>query len=204
MYLASHNTMTYLPVKQWWLKPFAWLAKCQNKDILCQYNKGARLFDFRLKPIIKKDNDGVPQLIAWAFGHGYITYKGNVFRLLNHLISISKPNFDIEIRILLEDTTISKKYSNLVKDEFAKLCKDLKLLNPRICFIGGERKSDWTKLYEFRNNYPNIIECYSSMPNNPKWYGIFPYLYRKLHKKKIRKLYTTNSSLNSYLMIDFI
>jgi len=30
---ASHNTMTYLPVRQWWLRPFAFMARCQSKDI---------------------------------------------------------------------------------------------------------------------------------------------------------------------------
>lgn len=48
MKLASHNSMTYLPIKKWWLKPFRFIAQCQNKTIEEQYQAGVRMFDIRI------------------------------------------------------------------------------------------------------------------------------------------------------------
>lgn len=62
MELGSHNSLTYLPVKQWYLKPFKWVAKCQSKTIdeqFCDY--GVRLFDIRVK-----FNNGEP-VVAHGF-----------------------------------------------------------------------------------------------------------------------------------------
>lgn len=53
--IGSHNSLTYLPVKQWYLKPFGWMARCQSKTLNEQfYIYGVRLFDFR----VRFDKDG--------------------------------------------------------------------------------------------------------------------------------------------------
>ena len=43
---GSHNTMTYLPIKNWWLFPGLLTARCQNNNIGEQFKNGARVFDW--------------------------------------------------------------------------------------------------------------------------------------------------------------
>lgn len=75
--LGSHNTMTYLPVRQWYLKPFWWMARCQSKDIKEQ-SKYTDFFDIRVR-FDKNDNP--------VFAHGLIEYKFDyeVFKYINTL-----------------------------------------------------------------------------------------------------------------------
>ena len=50
MILGSHNSWSYLPVKQWYFTPFAFTARCQSIDIRTQYEKyGVRCFDLRVR-----------------------------------------------------------------------------------------------------------------------------------------------------------
>lgn len=174
MKLGSHNTMTYLKPKKWYMYPFQFLARCQSKNIEEQYNLGARWFDLR----IAFDKHCNPY-----FKHGLMDYKGNVFDVLDFLATKD----DVIVRILLE------KDSPL----FYNFCEHIESKYPNIKFCGGERKSDWKYVYTFKSipSY-SMEECYSSMPSNPKWYGIFPKIYAKLHKDKI-----TNKD---YLLIDFV
>ena len=176
MKLASHNTMTYLKPQKWYMYPFQLFAKCQSKDIEQQYEAGARWFDLR----IAFDKHCNP-----IFKHGLMDYKGDVFKTLDYLNTKS----DIIVRILLE------KDSPLYYD----FCKHIEQVYPNIKFCGGCRKLDWKKIYQFKNQPSYTLEeRYSSMPSNPKWYGIFPYLYALLNNRKPVK---TGSD---YLLIDFI
>ena len=65
---ASHNTMTYLPVRQWWLRPFAFMARCQSKDIKDQC-RITGFFDIRVRFRFHK---GIPTPV---FAHGLAEYK---------------------------------------------------------------------------------------------------------------------------------
>ena len=68
MKLGSHDTMTYLPVKQWYFKPFHFTARCQSKSVYEQIeNHGAKLIDIR----IRFGKDCQP----W-FAHGPIMFDG--------------------------------------------------------------------------------------------------------------------------------
>lgn len=174
MKLASHNTMTYLKPKKWYMYPFRFIAKCQSKTVDKQYESGARWFDLR----ISFDKRCDPE-----FRHGLITYKENVFKILEYLNSKD----DVIVRILLE------------KDHplYYRFCEAIESMYTNIIFCGGHRKSDWKLIYKFKNTpIYTIEENYSSMPSNPKWYGIWPWLYSKLKKKK--------DTDKDYLLIDFI
>ena len=47
MKLASHNTLSYLSPRKFYLKPFKFIARCQSKTIEEQYsNYDIRFFDF--------------------------------------------------------------------------------------------------------------------------------------------------------------
>lgn len=174
MKLASHNTMSYLKPKKWYMYPFRFIGKCQSKTIEEQYESGARWFDIRIA-FDEKDNP--------EFRHGLIAYKGDFWKVFDYLNSKD----DIIVRVLSEK---EHKY-------FPTMCEYLERTYKNIKFCGGRSRSDWRAIYVFKNiPIYTLEENYSSMPSNPKWYGIWPWLYAKLHKKK----YTDKD----YLMLDFI
>lgn len=96
MILGTHNSMSYLPVAQWWLRPFRAWGRCQRLDYFGQWDAGARYFDLR----IKFDSDGRAH-----FGHGRISYscaerpEKVILKLLELAAQAKK---DIYLRILLE------------------------------------------------------------------------------------------------------
>lgn len=47
--IGSHNTFSYLPIKNKWLSFLKPWYKCQEYDIITQINKGVRYFDLRIK-----------------------------------------------------------------------------------------------------------------------------------------------------------
>ena len=118
--IGSHNTMTYLPVRKWWMHLFNWMAKCQNHSIEDQYNKGVRVFDFRLK--FYKNNP------IGYFAHGLIDYtngKSPFFIITEFLLS----HQDItQIRLFAEDTNCRyydysrfEEVANSIKDTFQRI-----------------------------------------------------------------------------------
>lgn len=178
MKLGSHNTMTYAKPKKWWMYPFRFFAKCQSKNILDQYLSGARWFDLRISFDKKCDPE---------FRHGMMTYKEDVYQVLDFFNYLNDPT--MIVRILLE------------KDHpfFADFCSYIEQAYPNVRFSGGQRKSDWKKVYNFKNEPSYTIEeNYSSMPSNPKWYGVWPWLYAKLRNKKIKE------TDKDFLLLDFV
>lgn len=179
MKLASHNSLSYAPVKQWYLKPFFWIAQCQSKSIEEQYESGVRYFDIRL--------DGFDP------AHGLLKYKlslKKVFAFLN-----SKK--DCIVRIVCENIK--------QQGRFRFYCKCLIQMYPNIKFCGGwDRNNRNNIVYTFYNAEPSCEDYYASFMQylpNAKWYhklyAIFPRLSDKLLKKKT----TTDKE---YLMLDFI
>lgn len=201
MKLASHDTMTYLKPKRWWLIPFHFMARCQSKTIEEQYEKyGIRYFDLR----ISFDKEGNPE-----FRHGSIAFKGvDVLKVLEYL---NNKNEGIQIRILLESNEATFKFKYLFnKDKIEKekqrqiklfqifmlLCEstftDLK-------FHCGRSKWDWKVIYECKNPEPTLDQKISSMTWKifDDWY---PYIYARLMNHKNIKMGTDKD----YLMIDFL
>lgn len=179
MKLASHNSLSYASVKQWYLKPFFWIAKCQSKDIEEQYKSGVRYFDFRL--------DGtVP-------AHGMIHYKVDLLKELAFLNNRK----DCIVRLICENLYYSK--------DFINFCKFLEGTFADIKFCGGWYRNDRNLIiYHFKNEEPSCEDWYASflqyLPDS-KWYhkiyAIFPWLFNRLLKKK-------NTTNKEYLMLDFI
>lgn len=167
--IGSHNTMSYLPVKNKWLKLVNKLfAQCQDKDIDAQIDVGVRCFDLRV--YLDKDN-------KWKFAHGLINYDGyDIEYVVAHLASVIKDK--CYVRIILE-----KKCNDGDSIEFKKLCASLEHIYDEIIFIGGYRKKDWKLLYDFLNgnNYTySVIQYVGSMASDAKWYEKFmPFAYAK-------------------------
>ena len=187
--IGSHNSMTYLSIEcnKWYLKPFMWIgnklfAQCQNKNIYQQvFMSRARVFDLR----IYRGPRG------WNFAHGLINYHYdcNLIRILNILAGY---NFPIYVRIILERCKNEEDVYN-----FQKLCTMLENNDKykSITFFGGNRKNDWKKLYQFKNEEftdDNNNQWVSSMAKDARWYEkICPWLYakrmNKVNKSKVAK-----------------
>lgn len=179
MKLGSHNSMTYLPPKHWWMKPFNFIARCQSLSIKEQYEYGVRLFDIR----IAYDKKLKPE-----FRHGSMTYKGNVYDVLKYLNSVDE---SVYVRLWLE------KGSKQEEELFKRECSYLEKEYFNIRFYGGQRKKDQKVLYKFFNNRPDMIEIYSSY-QLPKIDDMYPKLYAKNHNAQAKLIKA------DYVMLDFV
>lgn len=182
MILGSHNSMTYLKPKKWYLYPFQFMARCQSKSIEEQYEKyGVRLFDIRISYNKNKEIE---------FRHGLMAYKGCVHSIFKWLNSQKE---SVKVRLLLEVSKEDKEKEELFKQD----CGTFQKLYPNIQFYGGVRKFDWKCLYDFNPEPFTVTEIYSSY-QLPKLDDLFPYLYAKRHNEKAKLLNV------DYLMIDFV
>jgi|GEM_PF-1773036 len=198
MKLISHDTFTYLPCKQWYLKPFTIFARCQKNDIVGQWTNGARGFDLR----VWFDDYNVPTI-----RHGLMKFKGNVDSLLTIMNSLGVDE-NVNCRVILE----VKRYNVRQEHLFKNFCARIEAQFPNISFYGGLRRYDFAELYSFNGGKNEIvlIERHSSVipvwggTYKDKWQCIFfpfPRWWAKLRNKKYIEEYK-NQDVN--LMIDYI
>lgn len=183
--LGSHDTMTYLPPKKWYLYPFKFMAQCQSKSIQEQYEKyGIKYFDLRVR---FNEDDAQPE-----FAHGLMTFKGNVWKVLDYLNSLGE---EIWVRLLLEITKEDKRQENW----FYAFCQAIEEKYTNLKFHNGRRKYDWKKVYNFQNDEPVIDQKVSSMTWKI-WDDWCPYIYARLmNHKNIQK-----GTDKDYLVLDFL
>ena len=92
---ASHDTLTSYPLKQWWLTPLLFAARCQTKTIEEQLASGVRYFDLRFRQYNGK-------LYA---AHGFMVFNITPTQALFRLNAWAVLNkTEIYYRILHEDT----------------------------------------------------------------------------------------------------
>lgn len=184
--IGTHNTMSYLSPKQWWMKPFHFVAKCQNLTLEEQYNLGCRMFDMR----VKFNKEGEPH-----FRHGMMAFKGDVYETLKLLNDKSNDADFIYVRFILES-----KIDSFQKEHFIEFCKNIERDYPNIGLFCGRDKYTWEQLYKFKlDDIYDIWQPVSSL----MWKKIddwFPWLYahfmnRKNYKKWDRK---------QWISLDFI
>lgn len=194
MKIGSHNTFTYLPVRQWWLKPIGFMAKCQSLDIWKQYQLGIRLFDLRVRFTL----NGKPILC-----HGYMEYDCPTDFISDTLHKLNKCK-GIYVRVILE----INKENKYQEDRFIQYCKKLELTYENIKFFEGRRKFDFKTIYKFKNPNEDLDEKYSSVTSffksKNKFLKIiddwFPWIYAKLNNKKNLKKGTTHK----WFLLDFV
>lgn len=149
MRLGSHNSMTYLK-PQWYLRPFAWIGRCQCESIERQYViHGVRWFDLRLA----FDKKGQPY-----FAHGLFSYKNkDPFDILEYLNTLSSSDDKVYVRLLNE------RDSNINKKRFHYFCRRVETKFPDLIFTGGQNKKDWKQIYPFKGMPDKpLIDKYSS------------------------------------------
>lgn len=194
--LGSHNSLSYLPCRKWWMYLINWAAKCQSKTLSEQYHSGVRYFDIRLKWDDKKED--------WVIAHGLIEYKGNVRRMLETLNSLADfYNEKIYVRFLLE-------YNKRPDDEATKIInlnifvECMRGKYPNIMYHLIETKWDEKVIEEYSKDII-LVHAYSSVLGKKRFLWI-PYWYSKFHNKESRKTFksTLEDKDNRVLMLDFV
>jgi len=190
MVIGSHNSWSYLPLQQWWMKPFFFIARCQSKSIYEQYHKyNVRCFDLRIR-FDKNDNI----IIA----HGFAKYKISDEQLADDLDFINSTK-DSYVRVLLEIRN-QKAYTDHQREMFRQWCDKVVKDYPNIIFWCGRSLVNYTNPdYIFKNN-PSCEEKYSSVCK-PLWVDDWcPWIYAKLHNKENIQTGTDKN----ILLIDFV
>ena len=188
MILGSHNSWSYLPVKQWWLRPFSFIAKCQDVDIKTQYeNYDVRCFDLRLRFDKNKNLYVVHGLIKYQITEEELLY------ILNYLNSKK----DCWIRVIHD---VRNKYYYNDNESFIEKCKELETKFPNIKFWNGEDLLERKVRYDFKNN-PRSYEIHSSV-TKPGF--VTPRTYAKWNNVNMLTLFKLALHNNSILLIDFV
>lgn len=167
------------------MRPFRFIAKCQEKTIEEQYKLGVRMFDIR----IRYDNF-IPE-----FRHGSMAFKGEVEPILKQLNSYKEP---IYIRLILE---LNKRTRNKTTQEimFQASCRRWEKIFKHLKFFCGRSKYNWKQLYKFELDDIDLNQYVSSMSGH-KIYSVWPWLYSKLNNKgNLNKRDITKWSLFDFL-----
>ena len=90
MVIGSHNSWSYLTPIKWWMRPFAFMARCQRIDIQKQYEMGVRCFDLRLR-LGKRS-------VAYI-AHGLVEYNYTLSQLLWDLTWLDQKG-DCYVRVM--------------------------------------------------------------------------------------------------------
>lgn len=194
--LGSHNSLTYLPCRKWWMYLINWAAKCQSKTLTSQFHDNVRYFDFR----VRFDKDGKP-----VIAHGLIEYKGNIEDYILILNELAK-HFDetVFVRFVLE-------FNKEPKDWF----RQSMLLNNLLQEFRGKyhnltydySMTKWNEQDLIRYN-PNMIYLFHRYSSTLRWKRFLwiPYWYAKLHNKKIKETWKIEleDKEQRVLMLDFI
>lgn len=181
MKLGSHNSMTYLKPKKWYLYPLRFMAQCQDMTLEEQYEYGIRHFDLRIS--YTKDD-------RLEFRHGLIAYEGNVLKYLDWLNSRPEP---VYVKLWLELSKEDLKQEELFKSH----CMLFENNYTNIRFYGGRSKKK-LNLYQFKNAEPNHQACFASL-QAPLIDDLWPKRYSKKHNKKAKETCTAD-----LLILDFV
>ena len=197
MKLASHNTFTFLTPRTWWMRLLAFTARCQRVNFATQLDRGAQMFDIR----VRFKGSGVPILC-----HGLIEYQ-EYLPVTDSLLYLNycckRDDIPYYCRIVLE----TKHPDDFQLQSFRALCKAYQDTFQDIVFFGGNDRSDWScqhPVYDFGTPMPDIDEKHASttalFPRFPRLDDLWPWLYARLFNHRNIQAGTTHE----WLMIDFV
>lgn len=192
--LGSHNSLTYLPCRKWWMYLINWAAKCQSKTLSRQFHEGVRYFDFRVR--FKNDQP--------VIAHGLIEYRGNIDKEVATLNYLSKHfNAKIYIRFVLEFNKIPEDFATQMAD-LINLVRYYRGKYPYIIYTYTMSKWNEQEISSYGNNLPHLTHKYSSVLKEKRFLWI-PYWYARLHNKKFLKKYSKEVlSSSEALMLDYV
>ena len=192
---ASHNTFSYAEPLQWWLRPFAFVARCQSKTLQEQVEAGIRVFDLR----IRQDKNG-----EWVIAHNAFIYVRGieaVYYFMKQLDDMARESdLPVYVRVLHEvRNKRQEKYSSAIG--FNIECDWLNRTYRNIRFFGGQRVMDWRQDYVFPpQNEIEYTELHASM-RWPKWLHWWPWLYARLNNERNERKYADKDMV---AFMDFI
>ena len=196
--LGSHNSLTYLPCRKWWMYLINWAAKCQSKTLNEQFHNGAKYFDFRVR-----FKDGKP-----VIAHGLIEYKGNIDYMVANLNYFAEYFGEtIYLRFVLEYNKIPEDFASQMAS-LVDLVRYYRGKYPNITYTYIMSKWNEQKVatyYSKDTDTPTLIHKYSSVLKEKRFLWI-PYWYAKLHNKKNRKAFkhVLEDKDSKVLMLDFV
>ena len=190
--IGSHNSLSYIKPRQWWLRLFAWVGKCQKLTISEQWDYGVQYFDMRIR--FRGD-----KIIS---GHGAIDYDVNVEDFIETLNSRSgQEKKESRIRLMLEES------GTQYDEQFILFVEKCKHKYTNLTFVGGLRKSPFEVIAEVdsvpeRHCY-KLFQDYNAKNLWQKIKGLrlpWPWYWAKKDNKKYRE------GLNSsrYVIMDFV
>ena len=191
--IGSHNTFSYLPIKNRWmlfLKPW---YKCQDKDIIQQINNGARFFDIR----VKFDKRGFLNIV-----HNKIVFDINELQFWRLMIDVKnlaeELNATLYFRIILDIRKEPKDKEHQLKS-FNSFIEQFKKFDRRICLDHSITYWNWEYKYYYSIQF-GIIEDHASV--KAKWYEYI--LGTRYYATKVGYKYINEKSINNIYLIDFI
>ena len=197
MKLASHNTFTFLTPRTWWMRLLAFTARCQRVNFATQLDRGAQMFDIR----VRFKGSGVPILC-----HGLIEYQEYIpvtDSLLYLNYCCKRDDIHYYCRIVLE----TKHPDDFQIQSFRALCKAYQDTFQDIVFFGGNDRSDWScqhPVYDFGTPMPDInvkrARTTALFPRFPRLDDLWPWLYARLFNHRNIQAGTPHE----WLMIDFV
>ena len=198
MKIGSHDSLSYLKPRIWWMRPFHFVARCQSKTYQEQYEAGARYFDVRLRTTI--DPNAEPTI-----AHGIMPFRakaGFLNEMFGWLDGRSTSDNPIYIRLLYEMPMKDKTKEAEKKEQvFVSLCQKYMEAYPNLRFCGGQRKYDW-KLLVSLPPHPCSKDLYSSMTWK-EWDDWCPWFYAHFMNKKNWEKYK-DVQPNCFALMDFI
>ncbi len=186
--------MTFKRPKQWFLRPFYWIARCQSKHWREQQVDG---YDVRLW----WDSDG-----KMEFRHGLFAYDaGDWFKFLSYCDDHGKV-----LRLYLEcrsDIMQVIAEEEGLEYKFIDVCQMIEKYYKNIRLTHCQNMHTTAQLYKPRYSF-NEIGFYSSVDGD-LWYDklndLWPWLYAKLHNSSIRTLYGSEiDDDGTCVLMDFV
>lgn len=190
---GSHNTFSYLPIKNRWRKIFKPWYKCQDKDIIKQINNGARFFDIR----VKFDKKGLLNIV-----HNKVVFDINeiqFWRLMVDVKNLAKElNTKLYFRVILDIRKEPKDKKHQL-EFFGAFIYQFNKFDERICLDHSIIYWNWDYIYYYNNQF-NIIEDHASV--KAKWYEYI--LGTKYYAAKVGYKYINEHSSKNIYLLDFI
>lgn len=190
--IGSHNTFSYLPIKNKWLSFLKPWYECQEYDIITQINKDVRYFDIR----IRFSKKGELQVV-----HNKIVFDINekqFWDIMNNVKELTtKLNTVLYFRVILD---IRKKPNDELNQVywFSQFINKFSQYNEHIILVQAIVYWNWT-IIDYIST-PEIIEDHASV--NAKWYEYM--LGNKYYAAKVGVKYINEKSNDKVFLIDYV
>jgi hypothetical protein len=161
MIIGTHNSLSSYPCKRWYLAPFNFLTKCQDKSLEEQFSLGCRSFDLRFTKVKDK----------YYAAHGMQIYNITLEETMRKLNKLSRRSH-IRFRVMFENMIVKNQ-----KEEVEKLAMKIKALfnisnfnnfqNPEVLYVRSKKDSSISVISkQFDKNYADFDDDYSITEND--------------------------------------